>query len=136
MNTQLSPHKVFFFLSLFLFHDRVILLLDLVDVDHRFRKFHIQGLQRLADDPGDGEVAEPFVVRGNNKPGGMFGAALAQRSFERCAIGVPDRIAPYPANAATYNTTHIRAWQAPAPSFFKKLFCKPTYTLAFLPETT
>ena len=30
------------------------------------------------------------MVRGNDEPGGMFGAALAQRGFERCGIGVPE----------------------------------------------
>jgi len=74
-----------------LLDDRVILLLDLVDVDRRRGEFHAQGLQGLGDDPGDGKIAEPLVVRGDDEPGGVLGAAFVQCVLEGLGVGVPER---------------------------------------------
>ena len=68
-------HLLFFICFLF-YHDIMVLFLDLIDIHSRFRKLHIQPLQSLRDNLRDGEIAEPFMIRGNDKPGGVFGAAL------------------------------------------------------------
>ncbi len=38
-------------LFLLLFHDRMVFLLNLLDIDRRFRKLHMQRLQSFGDDP-------------------------------------------------------------------------------------
>ncbi|MGA7980028.1 MAG: hypothetical protein WCA32_07340 [Chromatiaceae bacterium] len=69
----------------------MVLLLDLVDIQRRLRELHVEHLQGLGDDLGDGEVAEPLVVRGDDEPGSVLGSARAERVLERLGVGVPER---------------------------------------------
>ena len=69
----------------------MVLLFDLVDIYRRCRKVHTQRIQSLGDNLGDSEVTEPFVVRGNDKPGSVFAAAFAQHVFESFGVGIPER---------------------------------------------
>jgi hypothetical protein len=73
-----------------LLNDRVALLIDLIDVYGRLGELHAQELEGLGDDPRDGKIAEPFVVRGNDAPRGVIGAALAQRGLEGRRVGIPE----------------------------------------------
>src|SRR5436190_20479856 len=42
---------------------------DVEKVYCRFGEFHVQVLQSAGDDLRDCQIAEPFVIRGNNEPG-------------------------------------------------------------------
>ncbi len=69
----------------------VILFANVLDIHRRRRKRHLQSFQVLHDDPGDGEVPEPLVVGGDNKPGGVLGAATGERVLVSRRVVVPVR---------------------------------------------
>ena len=49
-------------------HGGVILAPDLFDIDGRLRHLDVHGFQRRHDDLRYGNIAEPFVVRGDHEP--------------------------------------------------------------------
>jgi len=59
------------------------------EIEGGLREFEFQVFEGFDDDARDGEIAEPFVVRGNDEPGGVLGAAAAKDVFVGARVFVP-----------------------------------------------
>src|SRR5690348_5318675 len=55
----------------------------------RFREVHIKFFQRFDDDARDGEVAEPYVIGGDDEPRSIFGAAARKGGLIGGDVVVP-----------------------------------------------
>jgi hypothetical protein len=56
----------------------MIFMAKMFDIDYGLGILHVQRFQVLYNDPDHSEVAEPFVIGWDDKPGCMFGAAPGQ----------------------------------------------------------
>src|SRR6476660_9256653 len=54
-----------------------------------FREVHIEFFEGLHENPGNGEIAEPFVVGRNDEPGRIFRAATGKDSLVSGDVIVP-----------------------------------------------
>ena len=69
----------------------VVLALNVGEVHGRLRQLHVHVLETLCDDLRDRQVAKPFVVRRDYKPGRVIRAGPAQHLLEGGDVVVPVR---------------------------------------------
>src|SRR5262249_60737834 len=67
----------------------VILTTDASQVYRRLGQLHVELLECPADDLRNGEIAEPFVVRGDHKPGSVDRAGSLQHLLEGFDVAIP-----------------------------------------------
>src|SRR5437879_624532 len=68
----------------------MVLLADFRQVDGWRREFQVEAFEVLDDDPGDGQIAEPFVVGRDDVPGRRIGAAAGEGVVVGSGVIVPE----------------------------------------------